>query len=567
MQFDEDERFCPAIMMIEIDSYKHISEVLGYQLGDELIVRFSEKLRAILGSEAFISRYSESRLAVILPYFYDKVELTGRIHKVLELSDNTIQVNSYGLDIGMHIGISISSGRNQQLDIIVQQAEMALYLAKSAGNSQYRFYSEELDISAYKQFKLRNDLKQSIENNQLQVHFQPIVSLKANEIIAAEALIRWQHPSWGMVPPGEFIALAEETGFIIDIGRWVLREVCCLYKQWLDRGLPAIKVSINFSSIQFFEVNFVENIINTIYDFGLDPSFLVMEITESTLLDNMEKARLEIKRLKAYGIKIALDDFGTGFSSLAYLHSFDIDIIKIDGAFIRNSLKDTTSEVISRSIINMAWELKLHLVAEGIETHQQLIYLQKLNCYAGQGYLFSKPLSVHDFERILSQGVCNPITWIERHSRKEERRSFDRISFPGLPEADMAILKLNNKKVNVGNTKVLIKNISPGGLCFLTNVRMPVEKEVLLQFGAQLNGIRFNVVGNAVWINILESGIYEYGVKFVIDDCEQLELLAILNQVGKEIKREALVAEEIPISELYQIYKRRVTEVIYSEKK
>jgi Tfp pilus assembly protein PilZ len=332
--------------------------------------------------------------------------------------------------------------------------------------------------------------------------------------------------------------------------------------------MPSIKVSINFSSIQFFEHCFVENIIKTIYEFGLDPSFLIMEITESALLDKEKKAVSDIKMLKSYGIQIALDDFGTGFSSLAYLHSFDIDILKIDGSFTRNSIVDAASEVIIRSIINMALELELQLVAEGIENTQQLTYLQKQNCYIGQGYLFSKPLPVDVFEGVLSQKVCCPRPHCEPEPRVyKERRQSARISLPDLLEADLSILELNKKKVHIGNTKVFVKNIGPGGLCFITNVRMPVDKGAILQFAAQISGKKIQVTGSAVWINSLGSGLYEYGVRFEFKENEKLELLEILNQVQEGMKHGPLISEDIPASGKDNYTKEKVSEGIYEEKK
>ena len=231
-----------------------------------------------------------------------------------------------------------------------------------------------------------------------------MVSLKDNNILAAEALLRWKHPEWGIVDPDDFIYLAEETGLIIDIGKWALREVCKNYKNWLEKGLPPIKVSVNFSPIQFYEEAFVENILDIIKEYDLDPSFLIIEITECTILKDIEKITKDIKELQSYGIQIAIDDFGTGYSSLIYLSNFNIDILKIDKFFVRRISSEKDNKAIVKFIVNLAQELNIKLVAEGIENHDQLMFLKSQNCYTGQGYLFSKPLPVEDFEKVLAKG-------------------------------------------------------------------------------------------------------------------------------------------------------------------
>ncbi|MGI5921753.1 MAG: putative bifunctional diguanylate cyclase/phosphodiesterase [Syntrophomonadaceae bacterium] len=377
-------------MILDISGLKYINDILGYQLGDQLIVEIARELKTGLGRGNFICRYSENQFAAIIEGLnLDKYENIAQ--NIIRLFSSPFKVDRYELDVTINIGLSLCLADEQDFDALIDKANIALLLAKKEGKNTYKFYSPDINVQNYKEIELRHDLLKAIEREQLKVYYQPLVNLKTNEILATETLIRWKHPDLGMISPNEFMYLAEETGFIINIGDWILREVCRNYKHWLDNGLPDIKVSINFSSIQFFADNFVENIVNTINDFKLDPHFLIVEITESTLALRVNKAKSIMQKLHSFGIQVAIDNFGTGFSSLSYLNIFHIDILKIDASCIKDITLVETSAVITKNIINTARELKIKPVAEGIETWEQVSFLQELNCYIGQGYIYSKP--------------------------------------------------------------------------------------------------------------------------------------------------------------------------------
>jgi diguanylate cyclase (GGDEF)-like protein/PAS domain S-box-containing protein len=447
-----------AVMMLDIDGLKDIKYSLGYDIENELIIDIVQRFKTNLENDIFLSRFSEDHFAFIIsgPRTYDEYKAIAI--KLLNLFSQDYKINNYELDISANIGISIYPDDGQDGDTLRKQSKVALIRAKKEGKNRYKFYSSGLDIQNYKDFIIRSDLHQAIEKRQLKVYYQPMVNLKTNEILAVEVLVRWEHPNWGIIPPDEFISLAEESGFIINIGNWVLKEACHNYKQWLKDGLPQIKVSINFSSIQFFESNFVDNIKNTIDELELDPRFLIMEITESVLMKNINKVTADIEKLRALGIQIALDDFGTGFSSLAYLYSFKIDYLKLDGLFIKNAILDKASNVITSSIIKMARDLKIKLVAEGIESWEQLSYLKNLNCHTGQGNIFTKSVALEDFEKILAKKKCKPKLINKAKMPVKEKRRFFRIRFWQLLEAIMTVLTIKGKNVNVGNTKVLIED-------------------------------------------------------------------------------------------------------------
>lgn len=401
----EGSRF--AVLMLEVQGLKYINDVLGYHIGDQLIVRICERIMCKINESDFLCRYSGDRFGIIVQGLEAINEYERYAENIAELFDHSFYVDEYEFDINASMGISLFANDDQTAERLICHAESALFRNKDESR-RFRFYTSEISVFNYKQFRLRNDLRKTIENNQLMVYYQPIVELATNRVIAAEALIRWKHPEWGMVPVKEFIPLAEQTGFITCMGNWVLREVCRNYRQWTVNGMPPIKLAVNISGIQFFENNFVDNVLKVLDEFELDPHFLILEITESIFINNTKKVASDIKRLQSYGIHVALDDFGTGFSSLAYINSLNIDIIKIDGTFISDIDTDETSAVITRHIVNMARELKINLVVEKIENWEQLNYLREIKCDAGQGYIFSRPVPEDDFLEILAGGECLP---------------------------------------------------------------------------------------------------------------------------------------------------------------
>ncbi|NLY42632.1 MAG: EAL domain-containing protein [Clostridiaceae bacterium] len=531
-----------AIFMLDIDSLAYMKNTLGQELAEQYITRIAVKLKLYCGTENFLCRYCDDRFAIIIVGKHTISEYETIIKDIFDLFSQTIKVDKYELDVDISMGISIYQKDGEENELLVRNSETALFLAKNEGKNRYRFYSPDINIQSYKQFILRNDLKKAMEKDQLKIYYQPIVNLITDSILAAEALIRWEHPEWGVVSPAEFIAIAEETGCIIKIGDWLLREVCRNYKQWLNKGLPNIKISINYSTMQFLESDFVEKIKNIIDEHGLNPDFLIIEIKENMLMERTDKVITDIKRLQALGIQIALDNFGKGYSSLAYLASLNIDIIKIDGYFIKNININEKNTTIIRYIIKMAKELKIKLVAEHVETLEQLDFLRELKCYTGQGHIFSKPVPLADFEEILAKRKCTPLV-TQSVKVQQDRRKFFRIKFVQLLEADLSILEIKGKKVNVGNTKVLVKNIGPGGLCFISPIRFPIIREIILQFITQLIGEEIIVYGCPVWTREIDDGLFEYGVEFTFDENKRTELIRVLNQVQIKMKNDILFAD------------------------
>ncbi|MBH1941760.1 EAL domain-containing protein [Mobilitalea sibirica] len=525
-----------TLILIEMNEYKFIQDSLGYKAADQLLVKFTKRLKEYLSKDVFLCRYSTDQFVIILDN-NSKINCERIAQDIVNLFSQSFKVDNYELFIAVSLGISTYPEDGQNFIALMKHANSALIRSRERGKNKYQFYSPDMGINNYKDFELRNDLHKAIEREQIRIYYQPLVDLKTNEILAVEALIRWEHPVWGLVPPNEFLSIASETGLIIELGKWMLKEACRNYKQWIAEKLPSIKVSLNYSALQFYEKDFVDNIKSIINEFQLDPNFIIIEITESVLIDRLDNVISDIKKLREMGIHIALDDFGTGFSSLAYLNNMHIDVIKIDRSFIMNMSTDERSLIIITAIIKMAQELRIKIVAEGIEDWEQLLMLRRLNCHVGQGFLYSRPVSALECKKLLRKRFCKPQI-VNNVDEKPfvERRKYFRVQFHELLEGTITILKIGEKQAGVGNSKVLIKNMGPGGLCFISNIRFPVRRDIILQFTTQLLGTTLKVFGCPAWSAELEENYYEYGIEFTFDENDRMNVTKILNQYQIKLK-------------------------------
>lgn len=515
-----------AVYMIDIDEFKGINNALSYEFGDHVIHKIGLAINeAMTHKDLFLSRFYGDQFGLIVNQIEDITEGQEIAQKILSIFEKSFVIEQYELYVNANIGFSIYPDDSTDGEILIKYANIALSRAKDMGKQRYHAYSPMLDIKSFKDFSLRNDFKKAIENGELEVHFQPIVSLTDGKIIAAEALTRWNHPEWGLVPPSEFIPIAESTGLIIPMGKWLLHEVCSYYKSWRDRWLPEIKVSVNYSALQFHQVNFVNEILETIDSFGLDPSFMILEITESVLINQGKQTERDLMELKKKGIQVAIDDFGTGYSSLTYLSSINVDVLKIDRALIEDLTKREKSAKILIAIINLAKDLNMRLVAEGVSEWAHLEFLKCHKCYAGQGYLFSKPLNLIHFENMLKQGYVQPIFEnVAEIKPEDEQRHNKRIIIDQLLEADMTIVEIKGKPVKVGRTKARIRDIGLSGMSFMTTVKFPVNNDIVLQFDFRINNVFAKVKGTIIWTEEVEPGKHLFGFEF-------MEAESNLNQV------------------------------------
>lgn len=380
-----------GISIISIDDFKRINSIYGYEMGDEVLRLFTNRLKEFIDEDELVARFLGDEFILLLGA-ETRGELECKVKDLWKISSTELIVGGNEFVLKTSVGASIKEEDIYSIEEIINQATVAKLIAKKAGGNSCKFYDEELDKMVREEQKIENALHHAIENNELRLVYQPIIDLNHRKIVAVEALLRWTHPKYQNISPLFMIRIAEESGIINDIGEWVLKEACKQNKIWQDKGLAHIKVSVNVSAMQFEQEDFVATVEEVLFETGMDPKYLELEITETNIMDNVVEKMDKMKELKDLGISISIDDFGTGYSSLAYFTRFPIDTLKIDKSFISGMLKDENSETIVKTIINMGKSINLKLVAEGVETEEQLERLEEMGCDKIQGYLISKPL-------------------------------------------------------------------------------------------------------------------------------------------------------------------------------
>ena len=454
--------------------------------------------------------------------------------EILQVFQQPFDIKNYNLNITTSIGISIYPESGDKTGTLMTNAGLALYLAEKSGNNNYQIFSPSANISTFKVFSLRNDLQQALQNNQFVVYYQPIVNSETLQIVSVEALLRWNHPEWGIVPPNEFIPMAEESGLIIPIGKWVLQTVCRDLSLWHKSGY-FVKAAVNLSFVQFFQTGLIEAIKHNLHANNLDPKWLGVEITESTLLQQKEKVMGKLARIREMGLQISLDDFGTGYASYRSIIDIKPTILKLDQSFIKELTTDQDSAVVVTSIIQLAKSLGIGVIAEGVETVEQYNLLLDLETDWIQGYFISRPVSAENIEKMLKG------QWDEEYepSNSVERRKFFRIDFQHPLEASMTVEELNGRKVELGNTNVLIKNIGPGGLLFLSNIKLPGNADITLKLQARILQKDFIFYGTIAH-DSEEDNIFSYGVKFIVAEKQRENLIKDLNQFQLQLRNNPL---------------------------
>ncbi|MCM3387850.1 EAL domain-containing protein [Ureibacillus chungkukjangi] len=553
---EQDKRF--TVMFLDLDRFRNINNTLGHTIGDIILKQFCERVDNLLTGSYMFSRLGGDEFGLILWGYEDNCYPETVAKNIINHLSMPFAANEFELYLSASIGISECPTNGNTTTEILKNTSSAVLRAKQNGKNNYHIYSSTLNISSFKIFELERDLRKSIINNELVLHFQPRVDAKTGKLLSAEALIRWQHPVWGLVSPGEFIPIAEESGFINDISDWVFKEVCRTIAKWKENHLTVVPVSINVTSQRFLRSDWVTLILSVLNEYEIDASLIEFEITETTLFEHEKEVEFAIQFLKELGIKIALDDFGTGYSSLAHINDFSIDTIKIDRSFIQKINRDEKVEMIIKSLIFMAKGMDMNIVAEGVETIEQLEFLKEQDCKEIQGYLFSQAVPDDKFQSFLKQAYLKP-QYSEDNHKQFERRAFYRIELLFPLSSKMTLTTFQDRKVNLGKTEVIIDNISPGGLKFTSNMQLPVRSDVFYQFETMIVNSKIVVNGYIVWKNESKDGFFEYGVKFSIDDNERDELLKILEKFSRELKKDPFEANSNLIKEDKFYYLKKIT--------
>ena len=381
----------PAVLFLDLDRFKFINDSLGHHLGDEFLKIVSLRLQEKMLETDTVGRFAGDEFAILLPNTDENgaISLAEQLNQVLA---QPFDVMGHSLSVTASIGIAFSEGESESVDSLIKKADTAMYYTKKYGKNNFTVYSEELDEKTAYKLTIERDLKSAIQNEELVLHYQPITDLKINELSAMEALIRWNHPELGLVPPDNFIPISEESGQIVSIGKWVLQTACAQNKAWQEMGHQPFIICVNISTIQLQHPNFVETVKSVLEETGLESKWLELEVTESILMEDTKTLKESLLNLKALGISISIDDFGTGYTSLSYLRQFSFDRVKIDRSFVQDINNDLNGKAITSTIISLAHKLGMGVIAEGIEDETQLSYLREENCDEGQGYYFSRPM-------------------------------------------------------------------------------------------------------------------------------------------------------------------------------
>ncbi len=392
-----------AVLFLDLDRFKVINDSLGHSVGDELLRQIAERIQEYVREGDTVARLGGDEFTLLVPGISAEEDAAKIAKKICDAIHDPFWIDGRELFVTTSMGVAVYPADGHDAETLVRNADSAMYRAKEQGRDNYQLYTPAMNAKAVERLSLESRLRQAVANDELELHFQPFFDLKTAKVLGAEALLRWRHPELGLIPPGEFIPIAELSGLIVPIGEWVLRTACAEARKWHAQGFPGLTVSVNLSSRQFQQADLVRQVTSALADTGLEPDMLDLEITESNAMQNAEHSINTLWGLKKQGVRISMDDFGTGYSSLNYLKRFPIDRTKLDQSFVRDLPGDKDDAAIAMAVIAMGRSLELVVIAEGVETEEQLAFLKDRDCDQLQGFLFSRPLPPEAFTTFLEE--------------------------------------------------------------------------------------------------------------------------------------------------------------------
>jgi len=393
-----------ALLFIDLDHFKEVNDTLGHKVGDEVLRITARRLQQVLREEDTLARLGGDEFTIMIERLRYVADASGLAEKVLAALRDPIYIEEREFYIGCSIGISIYPDNGDSAQDMLKHADAAMYDAKRDGRNGFRFYSREMTEQAFLRLSLESGLRNALKNDELVVYYQPQVDASNNQLVGLEALVRWRHPENGMMSPAIFIPIAEASGLIVDMDRQVMRSAMQQVKAWYEQGLSPGVLALNLAMKQLKQPDFVDVLSNTLDEIGFHPEWLELEVTEGQLIEKPEQTIKVLNRINRIGVQLALDDFGTGYSSLSYLKKLPIDKLKIDQSFVRDLPDDEDDAAITRTIIGLSQNLNRKVLAEGVETAQQVEFLVNNGCHNLQGYFFAKPLPAEEFEALLKAG-------------------------------------------------------------------------------------------------------------------------------------------------------------------
>jgi len=394
-----------AILFLDLDRFKNVNDSLGHEVGDKLLRSVSQRLISSVRSSDTVSRQGGDEFVLLLSDVAHGSDAAFAAQKVIDALATPHNIDNQDLHITGSIGISLYPNDGQDAETLLKNADTAMYHAKDRGPNSFQFFKPDMNIRAVERQRIEADLRRALTKREFILHYQPKLNLATGDLTGAEALIRWMHPERGMIRPMQFVPIAEDSGFIVPIGRWVMQEACNQARTWIDAGLPPTPVSVNISALEFRDKDFLDHVVEVLDQTRLDAHFLELELTESVLMQHAKSTASVLKALKDIGVQIAIDDFGTGYSSLSYLRQFPIDVLKIDRSFVHEITAHPDRTPIVSAVISMGRGLKHRVVAEGVETRSQMMFLRASGCGEGQGHYFSEPVAADQFASMLEHGL------------------------------------------------------------------------------------------------------------------------------------------------------------------
>jgi diguanylate cyclase (GGDEF)-like protein len=391
----------PGVLFLDLDGFKHVNDSLGHAIGDKLLQSVAKRLTNCVRTSDTVSRLGGDEFVILLAEMAHPEDAAIAANRMLEAVSEPHHIDQHELHISTSIGVSLFPNDGTDAETLIKNADTAMYQAKEQGRKTYRFFEPAMNLRAVERQSIEEGLRRAVERNELSLHYQPKIDLATGRISSAEALVRWNNKTRGNTPPVQFISVAEDSGLIVPVGKWVLREACRQAKAWSSAGMDLQTIAVNVSAMEFQNDHFLQNVFSTLEETGLEPEKLELELTESVLMKRTGAAAATLKSLRAEGIRLAIDDFGTGYSSLSYLTRFPVDTLKIDQSFIRQITGIPAETTIVTAVLSMARSLNLRVVAEGVETAGELEFLQAHHCDEAQGYYFSRPLPAPQFQEML----------------------------------------------------------------------------------------------------------------------------------------------------------------------
>jgi diguanylate cyclase (GGDEF)-like protein/PAS domain S-box-containing protein len=413
-----------ATLFLDIDNFKRVNDTLGHNAGDMLLKNVAERLQDFVrrsdtisrssneGSDPTIARLGGDEFTVLLSEINTIQNAAQVAHRILDIIRHPFTIDNHEIFVTSSIGISVYPHDGIEAESLLKNADTAMYYAKDQGRNNFQFYAKHMNTTACERFEMENKLRKALDNQEFHLYYQPQLDIRSGNVVGVEALIRWIDAQNNVILPGRFISLAEDTGLIVPIGEWILNTACRQNRAWQDAGFAPMYVSVNISSVQFRQPSFIRTVDEVLQDTGLNPQYLELELTESILMETTESAIQTLNELKSMGVRISIDDFGTGYSSLSYLKRFPIDTLKIDRSFVRDVTSDPDDKAIINAIIALARSLNLKVIAEGVETIQQLVCLHEQGSDGMQGYLFSPPLPKDSLTQLLKEGKNLKTWWV-----------------------------------------------------------------------------------------------------------------------------------------------------------